>query len=164
MLTQKRLKEVLKYDPRTGVFTNRRSRIGVTAYKVAGSIKKDGYVCIMIDKKAYTAHRLAWFYMTGEWPKNQIDHINHVRSDNRFSNLREATNEENSRNLKLFSNNRSGFSGVSWNKRHKKWYSKITINKKEKFLGSFDKKEDAIKARIEANKKYGYHENHGKAL
>ena len=112
MLTQQRLKSLLKYDPETGEFRwiknyHRRKR-----GDVAGTEMDHGYIRIKIDQKPYRAHRLAWFYMTGEWPKDQIDHKNNIRSDNRWSNLREAANSQNVSNRKTGGNSDTGYRGV----------------------------------------------------
>jgi hypothetical protein len=96
MLTAERLRELLSYNPETGEFT---WRVGQRAGKVAGSIKgRWGYILVKIDQRTYRTHRVAWLYVTGSWPVDQIDHINGVRNDNRFSNLREATHAQNSCN------------------------------------------------------------------
>ena len=109
MITQEYLKSVLSYDPETGIFTwkYRQGLIGKkiswnTRYseKQAGTIDPVGYLGIAIEYKRYYAHRLAWLYMTGELPKKYIDHLNGNKSDNRFLNLREATNSENQQNQK----------------------------------------------------------------
>lgn len=114
-LTQLRLKELLHYDPVTGHFTwivanSNRAPAGTPAGRTGNS---HGYCPIGIDGKRYRAHRLAWLYMTGEWPPEHIDHINGVRSDNRWHNLRAATLKENNRNMGLQRNNAAGYKGVS---------------------------------------------------
>lgn len=174
-LTQSLLKELLHYDPETGVFTWERrghstfATIGAAKSwnikypgTAAGSINSDGYIGIGIKWKIYKAHRLVWLYVHGQWPEDQIDHINHDRADNRLLNLREVTPQENSQNRKPDSLNTSGIVGVCFHKAAKKWYSQININKRCTYLGVFDDFDDAVKARKEAEVKYGYHENHGK--
>ena len=159
MLTQSELKEKLHYNPETGIFTwlLHRSKRGETA----GSITNKKYAVVGIGLKQYAAHRLAWLYMYGVWPKDQIDHINHVRDDNRISNLREASHKENGKNQSIKKSNNSGVTGVYWAKIHKKWYAQIRVNGKNKHLGCFDAKEDAILCREKANTLYGFHERHG---
>jgi len=139
MLTQERLKELLHYDPKTGVFTwvdkpSRNMKSGVAA----GGFAINGYWRIAINRRRYYAHRLAWFWMTGKWPKEQVDHINHDRADNRWTNLRVATNFENSGNTRIQTNNTSGWKGVGWDKPRKKWHAYIKIDGKTKHLGRFD--------------------------
>lgn len=164
MLTQSKLKEILHYCPETGILT----WININKYKPernncpAGTLNPSGYINIVIDGASYKSHRLAWLYMTGKMPKNQIDHINHNRSDNRWANLRQATRKENQRNQSKYDNNTSGINGVGWHKKDKKWRSRIGVNQEEIYLGSFTDKWDAICARKSADNKYGFHENHGK--
>jgi hypothetical protein len=144
-LTAEYVLSLLHYDPDTGVLTWReRSDVHPNVNsrmsgKVAGYIDKSiGYRCIRIDGRRYFAHRLAWFYVHGTWPNDQIDHINGDRSDNRFSNLREATNSENQQNRGVQSNNTSGCKGVNWAKHANKWRAAIMHNGKPKHLGYFD--------------------------
>lgn len=137
-LTQSRLKELLAYDPATGVFTWRISGHGVSVGKIAGCLAATGYRRIRIDSRNYQSHRLAWLYMTGDWPAAEIDHINGVRDDNRLTNLREATRKENSQNLGISPKNTSGFPGVHWNKQRRKWQAIIGKNGMRKHLGYFD--------------------------
>ena len=162
IITQKRLKEALHYDPCAGIFINKITR-GPRAIKgsVAGWVGTNGYIIINIDGLRYKSHRLAWLYITGKWPDNEIDHINHIVSDNRFINLRSATRAENNRNMPIQKNNTSGFTGVVWHKQANKWQAQISINRKNKSLGLFDIINDAIEAREKANIKYGFHHNHG---
>lgn len=156
-ITQARLKELLNYDPETGLFVWRVTR-RVKAGTIAGSEHPtDHYIAIKIDGVLYKAHRLAWFYSFGEWPPNDIDHINRVRTDNRLVNIRLATRGENCQNRKTRADNSSGITGIGWHKRDKKWHAYIGKGKKIKYLGYFDALEDAIAARKEAEKLYFTH-------
>lgn len=154
-LTHARLTQLFHYDPDTGLFSWKISTaICVKVGGIAGSETERGYVRIMIGNKHYKAHRLAWFYVTGEWPSDQIDHINGNRSDNRFANLREASHAENVRNRGLQVNNTSGFKGVHFLKCTGRWRSYITVNSKKKHLGYFDTAEEAHAAYCKAAEKY----------
>ena len=95
----------------------------------------------------HLAHRLAWLYVHGEWPAEEIDHLNRVRSDNRISNLRLATQAENKQNTSLRRDSTSGHKGVSWHKRDKKWVAEIKLHGKKHYLGYFNNINDAIAAR-----------------
>lgn len=162
MITQKMLKEKFHYDPESGVFTrlvsgaNNKVKVG----DIAGSPNL-GYIRIWMDGRHYMAHRLAFLYMTGAFPEEQVDHINHIRNDNRWANLRAVTRLENSRNLKRPTRNTSGHIGVSWVEPRKKWTVNIRINGKLKHLGYFESLEDAVAARKVASREHGFHENHG---
>jgi hypothetical protein len=112
----------------------------------------NGYVCIRIDNILYTAHRLAWLYVHGNWPAHQLDHINKNRSDNRLCNLREATNAENAQNRKR-SDNKTGYTGV--NQENNKWKAEIKLNYKTIRLGLFETPEEAYSAYLSA--KHGLH-------
>ena len=162
MITQERLKDLLSYDPETGIFTwlkptNCSIRVGASF----GSAHHTGYITAHLDHKHYATHRLAWLYVHGEWPEF-IDHINHVRNDNRIVNLRNVTKIENGRNQKLRSTNKSGVMGVYWDKGASKWRAVITHNNKKVHLGWFKDLDDAATARKLAEIRYDYHENHGK--
>ena len=152
MLTQERLKELLHYNPDTGVFIWRISRRGVKQGKIAGSISSDGYLFIGIDCRLYRAHRLAWLYITGEFPRHQIDHINHDRDDNRICNLRDVSMGENSRNRRKDPRNTSGHTGVYWLKAKKKWQASIKNRGKHYHFGWFCDIEDAKAASKKAVK------------
>lgn len=122
MLTQERLKELFHYDPETGVFT----RLVGGPGSPTGVLKNKpnsghGYIVISINSKNYLTHRLAWLYVYGRFPLEQIDHINHDRTDNRITNLREVTELENHRNMSKSTNNTSGVVGVTWHKRDSVW-------------------------------------------
>ena len=164
-LTQAKLKEVLHYDPDTGLFvwikkTSHASRIKFG--QVAGTMK-NGYVNITIYGTRHLAHRLACLYVNGSFPENCVDHENHVKDDNRWFNLREATHQDNMRNIALRGNNKSGINGVGWRDDLQKWHARIVNNKKSVHLGYFSNIKDAAEARKIAEHKYGYHINHGEA-
>jgi len=162
-LAQKDLKEALHYDPDTGIFTRLTSPSNnVKIGDIAGCAHKtNGYLVIQVKGVLYYAHRLAWLYVYGEWPKECIDHISHNRADNRISNLREVTRPENNKNLPIRKTNVSGTTGVHWNKIRNKWHSQIMVNGKAIYLGLFSDKSDAISARKDGEIRYGFHENHG---
>lgn len=156
-ITQSQLKEHFNYSPETGLFT----WIKISGYRakvgdIAGNNHCRGYKELGFMGKSYLVHRLVWLYMMGEWPKDMIDHINGDRSDNRFCNLREATNAQNLLNKGKSPKNTSGLKGVHWNKPNKKWIAQCTINGTKKYIGSFLTKEDAY----EAYKKFAKN-NHG---
>lgn len=154
-LTTEYFRSVLHYDPATGVFTWKvRTSSRVKVGDVAGCPDGHGYLCIMVGSRLYRAHRLAWLYVYGNWPEDQIDHINRNRSDNRISNLRGVTNKQNLQNASKYSHNTSGHAGVSWYKRISKWQAKITHNQKDVHLGYFSVLEEAIAARKAAEKLY----------
>ena len=155
ILTQSRLKEVLHYCPETGVFTRLVSTGNARAGEAAGNVNKvSGYLQIRIDFKLYQAHRLAWLYVHGEFPPNDLDHINRVRSDNRIGNLRLSTRAENLQNQSMRSNNTSGHVGVSWYKRDQKWLAQIKINYKTINLGFFTDLTEAISAYASAKAQF----------
>ena len=161
MLTQERLKELLHYDPEAGLFTWLvSSGNGVKVGDIAGSFSH-GYIQIRVKGKLHQAHRLVWLYMSGVWPKDQIDHINHIRDDNRIVNLREATHRENGRNRSMKSNNKSGVTGVHRYEQRKKWVAQIKVDDKLIYLGCFTDKFEAVCARKSAENKFGFHPNHG---
>ena len=144
-LTQARLKELLHYDAETGIFTRKKTHGAAKEGRSAGWLDAYGYLCIQIDKRAYKSHRLAWLYMTGEWPKNQIDHRNQVKIDNKFKNLRQATHCENMRNMAFAKKNLTGFRGVS--RVGNRFQAKITVNGIPQYIGLYLTPEDASFAR-----------------
>lgn len=150
-LTAERLRELLHYDADTGVFTRLVSRKGFRAGGVAGS-DNNGYRIIVIDYKMYRSHRLAWLYMTGEWPRNDVDHINGTRNDNRFANLREATRSENMQNVrKAHSDNKSsGLLGVTFDKSQGKFMARIMLNGKYRYIGRYITAQEAHHAYLAA--------------
>ena len=154
MITQSELKLLFNYDANTGVFTRLTStapnaRIG----DVISNPNGQGYIELRVKYKTYQAHRMAWLYIHGINPPEQIDHINRCRNDNRISNLRCVTSQQNSRNRSA-SINKFGVIGLSWCNKSKKFYSRITINRKTKYLGYFYNMFDAVCARKSAENKY----------
>jgi len=165
MITQEQLKEILHYNPETGIFTWRtKAAVRIKIGDVAGFVCDTRYIRIKIKGKPYVAHRLAWLYVYGVWPKEQIDHINHDRADNRIINLREVTHQENQKNQSMRKANTSGVCGVSWEKGVRKWRARITVKGIKISLGCFADKDAAIRARKSADAKYGFHENHGQPI
>ncbi len=154
-LTAEQLRSILNYDPETGIFTWKvRTSASVKAGDVAGCPGVNGYLRISVQSRLYQAHRLAWLYVYGVWPKDQIDHINRNRSDNRRANLREVTHKQNQQNKSKPSSNTSGHPGVYWCRRRSKWRAKIEHNYKQVHLGYFTDIEEALAARKAAEKLY----------
>lgn len=163
MITQERLKEVFNYCPDTGIFTRLTSKNSrAKAGDISGTKTPDGYLVIRIDYKLFQAHRLAWLYVNGCTPPEDIDHINGFRDDNRIKNLRCVSRAENLRNQKTRKGNTSGVMGVYWNKKRKVWSAQISIEGKNTYIGSYPYKFNAICARKSEENNLGYHENHGR--
>jgi len=140
-----RLRDLLEYNPETGEFFWKISRSTVTVGDTAGSVYPNGYRYIQIDGLDYRAGRLAWFFVTGEDPVEFVDHRDGVRDNNRFGNLRLASNSLNQANAK-WSTNTSGIKGVRWQPTRGKWIAVITVNGRAKNLGRFASIVDAAKA------------------
>lgn len=165
--TRARLRAAIHYNPKTGIFTWRRRSdvpIGVSnrdAGRKAGALHHQGYITIGIFGAHVSGHRLAYFYMTGKWPNSQIDHINCVRNDNRWKNIRAATQKQNSGNPKKHGDNTSGYKGVTFHKRIGKWMAQIGHLDKTIFLGYFMNKKTAHAAYVSAaNTIYGKYARH----
>jgi len=162
-ITQEKLKNILEYNFDTGIFIWKVSNSNaIKIGDIAGSPNKCGYIVIQINNKAYLAHRLAWLYIYGKWPKKEIDHINGVECDNRFFNLRDVSHQENGKNQKLRATNTSGVTGVGWHKSTNRWVATIRTGGRCKYLGCFNNLFDAACVRKSAEYKYGYHKNHGR--
>jgi len=162
-LSHDELKRMLNYSPETGVFTWTEDASKPHRHHlrkgVAGTVNKKGYRSIMVNLQKYKAHRLAWFFMTGKWPSGQIDHRNTIKDDNRFENLREATNEQNCRN-RIYRQSKTPYRGVGLYSKSGKWYAAIHYEKKRRHLGYFDTPEEASAVyEAEARRIYGefYH-------
>jgi hypothetical protein len=150
-LTVQQLKDFLHYDPATGHFTwiksaGKRSYVGLKA----GCVNTIGYWQIGFAGKRRSGHRLAWLYMTGEWPAQEIDHINLNRSDNSWANLRQANRVSNSGNAPCHKDNKTGVKGVSWNEERRKWVAQICIGGRQTNLGRYDSVKEAHAAYCEA--------------
>ncbi len=152
IISVERLRELLDYDPETGVFTwrgktNRRIRVGA----IAGNVNSRGYISIGVDDRNYTAHRLAWLWMYGEWPKNEIDHVNGIRTDNRLNNIRDVVHSVNMQNAQAPRPRKTfGHMGTTYIKASNKWQAQIKVNDNYFYLGLFDSSEQAHKAYIKA--------------
>lgn len=158
-ITAERLRELLHYDPDTGVFTNlvarkgRFAKVGEPAGRIRGH---DGRCRIGVDGGRYFANQLAWLYMKGEWANSRIDHINGDQADDRFENLRTATHSENLANARRPRHNVSGFKGVSWHKSAGRWRATIKKDRKPMHLGYFDTASEAHAAYMaKANELFG---------
>lgn len=157
--THAELLEILEYNPMTGDITYRVDTQRKAAGELATMRHIEGYLMVEIGKKQYLAHRLAWFMVHGQWP-DQIDHIDHDRSNNRLTNLRDVSNRENQLNASISRNNTSGVTGV-----HQlpsgRYLARITVNRDQISLGTFDTIGEAAQARKKAEQLYGFHANHG---
>ncbi|SER52034.1 MULTISPECIES: HNH endonuclease [Pseudomonas] len=161
-LTQEILKTCLKYEPETGIFYHLPKRGLMRPGEVAGSPTTNGYIQITVKGKGYQSHRLAWLYMTGSFPADQIDHINGIKTDNRWQNLREATKAQNQANIRTRKDSRSGIKGVRWDRSTGKWLAEIRANNKVIHVGRFKSLDDAVREIRDArNKHHGDFANHG---
>lgn len=161
MLTQERLKELLTYNPETGLFYWNLSVGGSASGSQAGTITLTGYVQIRIDNKSYKAHRLAWLYENGKLPK-VIDHANGIKTDNRISNLRKASYLKNNWNRSIQKNSTTGVKGVTFNKKDKKYHASVSKNYKRFFVGVFDSLCEAEReVKAFRQKLHGEFTNHG---
>lgn len=155
-LSAEGLREMLHYDPETGAFRwlcdpgcpNRK------AGTIAGGDNGSGYIRIGISGRKYYAHRLAFFYMTGDWPKAPVDHQDGNSLNNKWKNLREADRSNNAANMKTPRSNTSGVKGVTWSKKEEKWVAQICVNYRNIYLGSFDCIDQAAKVRKRASRQY----------
>ena len=153
MLTHKRLLQILSYDSETGVFVWRYAPNGrVPKGSVVGWAKDSGHLCVKINRSSYLCHRLAWFYVFGEWPALQIDHINGDPKDNRIANLRCVPREMNAQNIrKPTKRNKSGFLGVT--ACNSKFRASISHDGRVKHIGVFSTPEEAYEAYVTTKRK-----------
>lgn len=169
------LRQLLRFDRDTGkLFWKVRSRsffpsnraCSIWNSRYSGKeafthMDKGGYLMGRIFNVLYRAHRVIWAIVHGVWPTDNLDHIDHNRSNNRIENLRLANNSANGMNASLSRANKSGFCGVYFHRKTKKWWAFLTVKRKRTHIGVFNSRSDAIKAREKANPKYGFHQNHG---
>lgn len=157
------LKFWLRYDAETGLFTwIQRPAIQISVGDIAGCTNPDGYVVIGLLGNLYRANRLAWFYMTGSWPGELIDHKDTNKANNAWRNLRLATYQQNNCNIPTRSDNTSGVKGVSWNKHARKWTAQVSVCGKKIHLGVFSDLGEAARAAIAArNEMHAGFANHG---
>lgn len=176
------LRKLLRYEPATGrlFWRERSARMFNLPSKRSSQGRANNWNSRYSGKEAFTssnthgykqghilnavcqAHRVIWAIHTGKWPSGEVDHINGNRTDNRICNLRVVTSRDNSKNLSLRCDNTSGAHGVGWHPTTQKWRARIKAGGKSISLGLFAKKDDAIKARKAAEKRYGFHANHGR--
>jgi hypothetical protein len=143
-LTAERLREVLSYDPETGIFRWLYDHCSVKAGDVAGCPEAKGYLRISVDGRRYKAHRLAWLHYFGVWPDKQVGHRNTIKSENWIDNLREGGNAQNCANAETPKNNSTGFKGVA--RSGERFAAGIKVNYRRAHLGSFDTPEEAAAA------------------
>jgi len=165
--------KILSYDPETGLMiwkerdctsakrpkswnTKNAGRVAFTAQT------PNGYYCGAIMNRRMLAHRVIWAIVYGEWPSDQIDHINGIQGDNRIENLRLASDAINRKNMPMPMNNSSGRTGVGMHNQTKKWRAYINSEGKNYALGLYERFEDAVAARVAAEKKFGFHSNSGR--
>ena len=155
MINQETVKNLFYYDVESGMLF---WRIGngrnVKPWQEAKALNGNGYCTAKVNGKSYLTHRLAWLYVYGEFPKEDIDHKNRIRNDNRLCNLRAVSRTDNCQNISLPSHNKSGHIGISWFKSHKSWTVYVKVNKKNKWLGNYKNLDDAIAARKAGEKQY----------
>lgn len=159
-LTAEFVRQILDYDPETGILTWKwRSDLRACdnarlAGKNAGCLNENGYFHIIINKKSYKYHRIIWLHYYGEWPYCEIDHIDGDTINNKIINIRSATRTQNRQNKGIQKNNTSGFKGVSFKKAHNKWSSRISVNGRRVHLGYFDRSCDAYNAYCAAAERF----------
>ncbi len=172
-LTYELVRELLDYDPATGLLIWRRRdrrwfntdhawRGWNTRYaeQPSGTLT-DGYLNVSLCDQLFRAHRVIFLWMTGRWPEPAVDHDNHHGTDNRWSNLFESTHQQNQRNQSLHKNNTSGRVGVWWSENSSKFVAEIRVDYRKLHLGYFSTFESACAAREAAEREYGFHKRHG---
>lgn len=162
--TQERLKELFDYDAETGVFkwlVDKKPR--GKAGEVAGCYAEGDYLRLSVDGKLCLGHQMAWLWAHGTVPP-MIDHIDGDKHNNALSNLRAANHKRNAQNMKRAATNKSGCTGVSWDKRRGKWRATIVVDQRHRELGRFDNLDEAVAMRKQAEKEHGFHANHGRSV
>lgn len=136
--TADQVRELLHYDPQSGKFTWRLAPSNnIRSGSMAGTPDNQGYIMIRVMGGRYKAHRLAWLYMSGEWPVTDVDHRDGDRGNNRWLNLRQATESQNMANSKIKKNNTSGYKGVFFDRRKGSWCARITVQRRKIYIGSY---------------------------
>ena len=158
------LRKFVNYDPITGSLTwrlraTRAAQIGNSIGTVVGTLPDKGYIVITLFGVTYQAHRLAWLHYYGQFPDKQIDHIDHNRTNNSITNLRETSLHTNMKNKSLYTTNTTGYSGVT--PHGASWLARIGVNGTKVLLGAFRTFDEAVAARKAAEKLLDYHVNHG---
>lgn len=165
LLTAADARHLLDYNPFTGALVWRNPLSNYAKRGDAfGSLRTDGRRHGLIRGLRYLDYRLAWLCHFGKWPEKSIDHIDGNPGNNRIRNLRDVSHRENLQNQKSNSANTSGASGVRWDRARKKWRAEIKSNGKNIHLGRFPDFDEAVAARKQAERDYGFHPNHGRAL
>jgi len=157
-LTHEEAQRLFHYDPETGIVTRKVDMFKFKAGTVVGRKRGCKYFMFSIFCKSYLLHKFIWFYQTGKWPEEEIDHINRNKLDNRWCNLRKCSSWGNSLNRPVRADNISGIPGVSKHKASEKWQVRISVNRKNKHIGLFEKFSDAVKARYFAEQELNYSE------
>ena len=159
-----KLRKTFSYNINTGILTKIRKTNRAITTDIAGFITADGYLNVGFNKKKYMVHRIIWILVHGVKlsDKDEIDHINHNRTDNRLVNLRLVNRQTNQKNVSKRKDNTSGITGVCWKPKQHKWHSQIGVNGKIIHLGFFVEFHEAVNARKNAEVLYVFHENHGK--
>ena len=153
MTTYAEAMRMLDYDPETGIVRHRINHGRAKAGTIAGTKRRDGYAVLWLDGKLHLLHRLIYLMMTGDWPAQQIDHINRDPSDNRWCNLRSASprdNVMNRRSYRMRLDNKSGYVGVSFMRSCGKWRAELSMNGTRQYLGIFATSSEAAEARMRA--------------
>lgn len=153
-ITADRIREVSAYNQDRGLLIATEARQPyIEAGKALGYLRRDGYWYIGVDGRQYLAHRLIWLHVHGEWPKHVIDHIDGNKSNNRISNLRDVPRYVNQQNIRApYISSSTNTLGVIWNKRDKRWYAVVTLNRKKRHIGMFTNKDDAVEAYLNAKR------------
>lgn len=169
LLTAEAARKMFSYDPQTGRVTRRvargRGRVGAEAGWVWKTRQQPGRRMISVgskNRKVYYTARVIWLLVTGEWPRYEVDHIDGDPLNDRWANLRDVPTAVNAKNKGILSNNSSGAMGVRWKEDRHKWQARVKVGGREKHLGYFFTLEEATQARKRADRRYGFHKNHGR--
>lgn len=155
LITAERLREILMYDHTSGVFTFRVRRGSMKVGTASGVRKDDGRIAIKLEGRYYLAHRLAWLYVHGVWPEQQIDHIDGNPLNNGIANLRDVSPTTNSQNRRFADpGSKSGLLGAQWCKGYGNWQASIRVKGTRMNLGKFDSAQEAHEAYVQAKRRF----------